>query len=197
MYIKKIITLFRSSLLRYITASIAIAGLVSSGAVSASESAGFWATPTIQGYGKSHYFPNGKYKLQANQTYKVVFAVTKGVKSPSDVNPALNHVARAINLYVDSGVPLNHLKFVAVVYADATSLVLNNTQYKAAFGVPNPNLALIEELRAAGVDVTVCSQAVSEYNYKYEWVDKNVTLSLSGLTTITTLEHKGYSLMQL
>ena len=113
------------------------------------------------------------------------------------MNVALDHVARTVNLYTAAGVPLDHLKFVAVVSGPATPLVLNDAQYRAAYGVANPNLPLVAELRKAGVDVAVCGQAVAEHEFQYDWVDKGITLSLSALTTVTTLEHQGYSLLQL
>jgi intracellular sulfur oxidation DsrE/DsrF family protein len=157
----------------------------------------FWTTPAIQGYGKIHYLPDAAYKPRADQTYRIVFALTKGAKQPGEVSPALDRVARTVNLYVASGVPLMQLKFVAVAYGDATSIVLDDEQYRAKFGMANPNLPLIEALRKAGVDVSVCAQAVAEHDYQYDWVDKRVTLALSGLTTVTTLEHDGYVLMPL
>jgi intracellular sulfur oxidation DsrE/DsrF family protein len=52
-------------------------------------------------------------------------------------------------------------------------------------------------LRKAGVDVAVCGQAMAEHHYADEWASKDVTLSLSALTTITVLEQKGYALMPL
>ena len=75
--------------------------------------------------------------------------------------------------------------------------MLNDAQYRTAYGVANPNLPLVAELRKAGVDVAVCGQAVAEHEFQYDWVDKSITLSLSALTTVTTLEHQGYSLLQL
>lgn len=163
----------------------------------AAEPAGFWSTPTITGYGKIHYLPNTAYKPVPGQTYRIVFSLTQAAKSPSQVNLSLDHVARTVNLYVAAGVPLDHLKFVAVASGAATPLVLNDARYRAAYGVPNPNLPLIVELRHAGVDVAVCGQAVAEHHFRYSWVDRQVTLSLSALTTVTTLEHKGYDLVQM
>lgn len=156
---------------------------------------GFWTTPTIQSYGKMHMLPNAAYKPEKDATYKIVFALTKGSKTPADVNPSLDHVARTVNLYVASGVPVSHLKFVAIAYGEATSLALSDEAYRAKFGTANPNLPLIASLRKAGVDVAVCGQAVAEHQFTYADVDKSVTTALSGLTTITTLEHKGYDLM--
>lgn len=173
------------------------AGLaMSAAAVAAVNSAGFWSTPTIAGYGKIHYLA-AAYKPTPGQTYKVVFSLTQAAKSPGEVNPSLDRVARTVNLYVASGVPLSHLKFVAVASGAATSLVLEDARYRALYGVANPNLPLIGKLRAAGVVVAVCGQAVAEHHFQYGWIDRQVTLALSALTTVTTLEHRGYDLMPL
>jgi intracellular sulfur oxidation DsrE/DsrF family protein len=171
--------------------------MMSVAAVAADQPAGFWSTPTVTGYGRIHYLPDAAYKPVPGQTYRIVFSLTEGAKSPDKVNAALDHVARTVNLYVAAGVPLDHLKFVAVASGAATPLVLNDAQYRAAYGVPNPNLPLIEKLRSAGVDVAVCGQAVAEHQFQYGWVDPHVTLALSALTTVTTLENQGYALMQM
>ena len=101
------------------------------------------------------------------------------------------------NVKHDTGVPLSKLKFVAVASGDATPLVLDDTHYQAQFGVPNPNLALIAALKKVGVTIAVCGQAVAEHHFEYDWVDSSVTLSLSALTTVTTLQQAGYVLMPL
>ncbi|WNC89126.1 DsrE family protein [Paraburkholderia sp. FT54] len=180
----------------FMAAALVAAASMSAHAASA-DAPGFWTTPTIQGYGKIHYLPNSTFKPQPGHTYKVVFALTQGVKEPSKVNPALDHVARTVNLYVAAGVPVAKLKFVAVAYGAATPLALSDPQYRAAYGVPNPNLPLIAELKKAGVTVSVCGQAAAEHHFEYDWIDTNVTLALSGLTTVTTLEQQGYVLMPL
>ena len=163
----------------------------------ADQPAGFWVTPAIEGYGQIHPLPKAAYRPDPSKNYRIVFAMTTASKSPQELNPALERVARTVNLYASAGVPLSHLKFVAVAYGQATALALNDEQYKAAYGVANPNLPAIARLRKAGVDVAVCGQAVAEHNYQYEWVDPSLTLALAAITTITTLEHEGYHLMQL
>jgi intracellular sulfur oxidation DsrE/DsrF family protein len=156
----------------------------------------FWQTPALEGVGKMHPLPGAAYQPEKNETYKIVFSVQAGSK-PNEINPSLDHVARAVNLYASAGVPLNHLKFVAVMYGAATDAALDNEHYRQKYGVDNPNLALIRKLRNAGVDVAVCGQAAAEHGDRYEWIAPEVTLSLSALTTITTLEHLGYALMPL
>jgi intracellular sulfur oxidation DsrE/DsrF family protein len=158
---------------------------------------GFWTTPTIPGFGKMHELPQAAYRPDPAKSYHIVFALTHGPKTPDEVNPSLDHVARTVNLYVAAGVPLSHLKFVAIAYGEATPLALDDAHYREKFGHPNPNLPLIALLKQHGVDVAVCGQAVAEHHFDYTWVDKSVTTALSGLTTVTTLEQGGYVLMPL
>jgi intracellular sulfur oxidation DsrE/DsrF family protein len=166
-------------------------------ASAAERPAGFWVTPTIEAAGRMHALPDAAYRPEKKQTYRVVFAVTRGTDKPAAVNASLDRVARTVNLYVDAGVPLRQLKFVAVLSGPATNAALDDDHYKQLFGIENPNLPLIQKLRAAGVDVAVCGQAVAESDYEFDWVSKQITLALSALTTVTTLQSKGYALMPL
>ncbi|HUB89033.1 MAG TPA: DsrE family protein [Dyella sp.] len=171
---------------------ICIVGLLACGAAVAQTPA-----QPITAAGNYHPLPKAAYQPSPAATYKVVFSLTKSSDKPDQINPALERVARTVNLYASAGVPLDHLKFVAVAYGPATPLVLDDAHYKAQFGVANPNLAVIAQLRKAGVDVAVCGQAMAEHHYPDEWASKDVTLSLSALTTITELEQQGYALMPL
>jgi intracellular sulfur oxidation DsrE/DsrF family protein len=154
-------------------------------------------TLAISGAGAVHPLPQAAYQPRKDAIYRVVFAVTKAGEKPTDVSPSLERVARSVNLYVSAGVPLDHLKFVTVVYGPATAAMLDNEHYKTKFGVDNPNLELIRKLRGAGVDVAVCGQAVADGKFDYAWISHDVTLALSALTTITVLQQEGYSLMPL
>lgn len=183
------------SRIKTLLAATLIAVASASAHAESAEPAGFWTTPAIQGYGNIHYLPDSAFKPRPGHTYKVVFSLTQEAKDPTKVNPALDRVARTVNLYVAAGVPLTKLKFVAVASGGATPLILDDAHYQAAYGVANPNLPLIAELKKAGVTVAVCGQAVAEHHFGYDWIDASVTLALSALTTITTLEDQGYALM--
>jgi intracellular sulfur oxidation DsrE/DsrF family protein len=156
---------------------------------------GFWQTPTIHDAGKIHPLPQAAYQPDRSATYKMVFVLTKASSKPDEVNPSLDHVARAVNLYVNAGVPLSHLKIVAVAAGPATALALNDEQYRKLYNVANPNLPVIAQLRKAGVDVAVCGQAMAEHHYDYSWKDSRVMLALSALTTMSELQQQGYALM--
>jgi intracellular sulfur oxidation DsrE/DsrF family protein len=183
------------SVQRTVLSAILLALSGSALAAGGASSQEFWQTPALSGVGKMHPLPTAAYQPQTNETYKVVFSVTKAGSKSDEISPSLDRVARAVNLYVSAGVPLDHLKFVAVMYGDATDAALDNEHYRQKHGVDNPNLDLIRKLRNAGVDVAVCGQAAAEHQDRYEWITPEVTLALSALTTITTLEHQGYVLM--
>ena len=180
-------------------ASIAAALVIGGAACAApaASSASFWVTPTIAGYGKMHPLPKAAYQPDPRATYKVVFLVTGDGGKPTTPNPGLDHVAKAVNLYTSAGVPLDHLKFVAVMAGPATSAALDDAHFKQKYGVDNPNLEMIAKLRKAGVDVAVCGQAVAEHQFQYGWIAHDVTLALSALTTVTVLEQQGYGLVSM
>ena len=106
--------------------------LLSSGTSAADEPPGFWTTPAIEGFGKMHALPKGAYQPDPAKSYRIVFAMMAASKEAGQVNPAIERVARAVNLYVSAGVPVSHLKLVAVAYGPATAVALKDTQYKAA-----------------------------------------------------------------
>lgn len=157
----------------------------------------FWQNPVVHSAGHMHPLPKAAYQPDAAASYKVVFSVSKGADKPDQVSPSLDRVARAVNLYASAGVPLSHLHFVAIVSGTATPLTMDDEHYRQKFGVANPNLAVVDELKKAGVDVAVCGQAVAENKIEYDWLDSHITLALSAITTITTLQQQGYALMPL
>ena len=155
---------------------------------------GFWQNPVIKSDGSMHPLPDAAFQPDRNATYKTVFSVTKGSDDPKKVNGGFEHVARAVNVFASAHVPLDHLKFVIIVHGSAVPAVLDNAQYRKQFGVDNPNLKLIKELEAAGVQIAVCGQAVAGMKYEYSWVNPDVKIALSALSTVIVLQQQGYAL---
>jgi len=73
----------------------------------------------------------------------------------------LDHVARAVNLFVAAGVSLDQLHIAAVVHGSATPIALRDEAHQKKFGHPNPNAKLLMALRKAGVKIYLCGQAGS------------------------------------
>lgn len=157
----------------------------------------FWQTPAVIGAGKVHLLPQAAYQPQPQETYAIVFSITKAADRPTEVNPSLQRVARAVNLYTSAGVPLSHLKFVTVIYDQAGDAALDDRHYHQKYGVDNPNLDLIRTLRNAGIDVAVSGETIADHQQQNQWIAPQVTLALSGLVTIANLQHEGYVLMPL
>jgi len=158
---------------------------------------GPWQTPALVGVGRVHPLPQAAYQPQQQEVYSVVFSVTNAAETPTEINPALRHIARMVNLYTSAGVPLSHLRFVAVIYDNAIDATLDDEHYRQKYGVDNPNLSLIRTLRNAGIDVAASGQTLERNQERDQWIAPEVTLALSGMTTISNLEHLGYVLMPL
>ncbi len=154
-----------------------------------------WVTPAIS-YGHVHPLPHAAVQPSKAKIYKALFDVTSKIKNPSHPDAGLVHVARAVNVFASAGVPLNHLRFVAMVHGPATAAVLNNNAYKRKYGHDNPNLKLIAQLRKAGVQVDVCGQALADLHFKHAWVQKGVRIDLSALATVVIYGDWGYAYMK-
>jgi len=89
------------------------------------------------------------------------------------------------------------MHIVGVISGDATPVVLNDIAYKNIYKKSNPNLQLINALKEAGVKLYVCSQAASERQYNFQQdINKDITISLSSLTTVIYFQQQEYILIQ-
>lgn len=151
--------------------------------------------PVITPYGKIAPAPTAAMQPDPALDYRVVFSISKGSPAPDKLNPRLERVARYLNLLAAGGVKPENRHVIAVVHGPATQLVLNHRAFRAKHKSDNPNIALIEALRRAGVEVHVCAQALAGQNIASSDVSPLVVTDLSALTTLTTLQLKGWSVM--
>jgi intracellular sulfur oxidation DsrE/DsrF family protein len=137
--------------------------------------------------------PGAKELPDPNMTYKVVFDLATAAPKVEDVNPGLTGVARFVNTLSKYGVPAEHRKIAVVFHRDATEVILNNETFQARnHGQDNPNIALIREMKKAGVDFRVCGQAVLAHKIDPKTIQPEIELDLWALTTIVNLELRGY-----
>lgn len=177
--------------------AILAAGCLALGAVAVTAEAADrkpdWTYPVVKDYGRVHPLPDAAVQPDKGKEYKTVFDVTTGIRDKSKPDGGLVHVARAVNVFGSAGVPASNLHFAAVLHGDATPAVLNDQRYRAKYGVDNPNARLISELRKAGVKVEVCGQALADNGFRHDWVDKDVTITLSALSDLTIYGDRGYA----
>jgi intracellular sulfur oxidation DsrE/DsrF family protein len=137
--------------------------------------------------------PGAKELPDKTLTYKILFDAEKGADKPGDINPTLLTAGRFVNTLNKFGVPADHQKIVVVFHGDATDIILNNDTYKARNnGQDNPNVAIIQSLKKAGVDFRVCGQAVMARKIDPKTIQPEIELDLWALTTITALEMRGW-----
>ena len=130
---------------------------------------------------------------QPRKGAKVVFDITADAK-PADLNKGLERVARLLNLYGSAGLKPSDVKIALVMHGEATKAVLANDIFKSKFGTDqNPNLAVIGELRNAGVEVFVCGQALAYKGFEESEVSEGVKVASAALTVVINRQADGYA----
>ena len=152
--------------------------------------------PIIKNFGGIKNAPHAVEKPDPNKEYKIVIDVATGERDKSDLSWALNNVARLLNLHAMGGVPKQNLNVVLAIHGGAVFTVLDNAQYKEKFGVDNPNLQLIQELEAAGVDLFVCSQSLMGRGLDHERLVPEAKVATAMLTVMSTYQLQGYAALK-
>jgi intracellular sulfur oxidation DsrE/DsrF family protein len=136
----------------------------------------------------------GAKEIPDKQTeYKVLFDVARAAATPSDVNPMLQAAARYLNTLAHVGVPPEHRKLAVIFHQGGTNAILRNDEYrKRNDGKDNPNIAIIQALKKAGVEFHVCGQAVLAAKIDQHDIQPEIDVDLWALTTIINMELRGY-----
>jgi intracellular sulfur oxidation DsrE/DsrF family protein len=150
--------------------------------------------PLISGYGKTVAVENAGERPDPTLDYKLVMSVTEAGPDGSPA-PALDTAARLVNLLAQSGVPAGHRHIVLVLHGPATMAVLDEAGLKARGLSANPSASLIAKLADAGVSVRVCGQALAAAKIAQSEVMPQVQVDLSAVTTLSTLQMRGYALL--
>lgn len=153
--------------------------------------------PAIQGHGGVTPLPDAANQPSPETAHKAVFELRTTPDDPGRLNPGLERVARAVNVFAAAGVPADRREFVVVVHGPATRDVLDDAHYRREYGTANPNTALIAALRQAGVSVHVCGQALAKHAFESDWVDDHVHVALSALSDLVIYGERGYALVAL
>ncbi len=151
--------------------------------------------PEIKSFGGIYDIPEATVKPLKDLDYKIIIDLNSGSESPEKLNPALNNVARMINLHVSGGASAENIEVVLAIHGDANDVVMNNKSYFDRYRVDNPNIQLIKSLKSSGVKLTVCGQSLLSKSVAPSQVMKEVEIATSMLTTVTTHQLQGYVLL--
>ncbi|MEX2300586.1 MAG: DsrE family protein [Bryobacterales bacterium] len=121
---------------------------------------------------------------------KVVVDVTSGDQD-GGVNKGFARAARFVNLFALGKV--ENFQMAIVLHGAATKESLSDEAYTKLFSKPNPNRELIRQLRAAGVEILVCGQALNHAGYDPAQTADEIKVALSAATAIINRQMQGFA----
>ena len=151
--------------------------------------------PIIEGYGPTYPIHDRDVPLQEDFFYKAVFDAAE-YGDETALNTGLVSVARYLNMHGRNGVPVSKMHIAVVGHGPALKALLNNTAYKARYGIDNPNTELLQRLEAAGVHFYVCGQSMAFGGMEKADLFSPAKVALSAMTMLTVLQTKGYALLR-
>ncbi len=152
--------------------------------------------PVIPGFGPVWKIPNPSYPTDTTATFRAVFDVMNSPEDKTRVNPWIETAARFLNMHAASGVDPDRLKVALVVHNQASTDLLNNSEYRRRFGSENPNRDLLRALMESGAEVILCGQSSIAREVPIEVTVEGVKRSLSAMTALIQLQDQGYRLIK-
>lgn len=89
-------------------------------------------------------------------TYKIAIDIYGTFKDSTKVYQPFTEIARTYNLLVANGVPAEKIKIAAVIHGGLSKAVLSNYAYQEKYGIGNPNMMALQELKKVGVEFYLC-----------------------------------------
>jgi ubiquinone/menaquinone biosynthesis C-methylase UbiE/intracellular sulfur oxidation DsrE/DsrF family protein len=127
---------------------------------------------------------------------RVVFDVTAASKS-TEINAGLERAARVLNLYGAAGLKATDVRIAVILHGDAAATALTHGAYSKQLQTEkNPNIDLIADLRAAGVDVMICGQTLARKKIPQSDIAEGVVVATSAMTALMNRQSDGYSLLR-
>jgi intracellular sulfur oxidation DsrE/DsrF family protein len=139
--------------------------------------------------------PNVAIPPDKKRTYRAIYDATRASKDPKQLLPALNMAGSELNAFAATGVPPRNVKFAIVFHGPAINGIFDDEHYKAKFGVSNPNLKVLTELKKAGVEIFVCGQNLVAENIDPKIISRDVTVASDALIVLMAYQNDGYALV--
>jgi intracellular sulfur oxidation DsrE/DsrF family protein len=133
------------------------------------------------------------FPVDRSLTYKVAWDVTAAPEKPGELAGGFRRPANFLTMTDAGGVPRAQVQLAIIVYGGATKSLMHNAAYKAATGVDNGSIPLLEALHAAGVEVIVCGQAMARTKVAREQLLPFVKVATSATMARATLAARGYA----
>lgn len=151
--------------------------------------------PIIDGYGPTYPINDRDVPLDAGFVYRTVFDAAEYPDEKS-LNTSLVSIARYLNMHGRNGVSVSNMNIALVAHGPALRALLNDSAYRARFGIDNPNTDLLNKLASAGVSLYVCGQSMAFGKVAKDDLSDKAKVALSAMTMLTVLQSNGYALLR-
>jgi intracellular sulfur oxidation DsrE/DsrF family protein len=152
-------------------------------------------SPVIPGVCEYVPLPKAAMQPQPSRVYRMIFDATRAAQKPGELLPAVFNAAGELNALGASGVPVSHRRLAIVFHGGALPGVLSNADYRATYGVDNPNIKVLSQLRRAGVELYVCGQNLHDAHVDPDHVLSDVKVATDALIVLATYQNSGYALL--
>jgi intracellular sulfur oxidation DsrE/DsrF family protein len=149
----------------------------------------------VPGYAAAHDVPGAHELPDPTIDYRVVFSIGSGAMDmTAEVNPTLAQLARYVNTLAKYGVPPEKRHLIVMFHQRNPDfdITMSNAAFKTRHGKDNPNVALIHDLKAAGVQFRACGQALDSRKIEAADVNPDIQIDLWAMTSMLNLQMKGY-----
>lgn len=155
--------------------------------------------PVIKGHKYAGVLPVAGIDEKPDPTlqYNIVVDATGYSKDSTKVNWVLYNIGRIYNLHVEAGIPKEQINIVVALHNLAGDAFYTNKVYQEEYEVENPNVDLINELKANGVRFLMCGQSLAFSGKKKNDLLPGTNVTLTAQTTITSYQLKGYALLSM
>lgn len=151
----------------------------------------------IADFGAYRDIPDAFEKPDPAIRYKIVFEVTSPARDAAKPHHGLEKVARMVNLLSVHGVDVRPGDMVVAIHGQASRATLTDAAHRKRHdGAANPNVEIIRQLTAAGVSIRLCGQVMQALGYVREEMNPDVKFDVSAITTVATMQMRGYAVMQ-
>jgi intracellular sulfur oxidation DsrE/DsrF family protein len=151
--------------------------------------------PVVKDFGAVYDVTFAKERPDSKKQYKILVDITNAADKPDSLNAYLEATATLMNLHGVGGVPAKNLHLIVVLHKMALYSVFTNEMYQKKFKMDNPNIPLIKALKEAGVEFYTCGQTLMKVNMDEKNIVPEVGVATSALTTLTTYQLQGYSMI--
>ncbi len=149
----------------------------------------------IRKAGAATTIANPTFPAQKDLVYKVAWDVTEGPAKPEDATAGFSRPANFLVMADENGLARTNVHLAIIVHGTATPTLLTNEAYKAATGKDNANIALLQALHDAGVQIIVCGQALVNRKVPRDQLLPFVKVANSATIARATLHAQGYATM--